>query len=196
MVPWQHAQMNTKHQSTWRIAIGDLFAPTRKSWPDGSFELRYFDGNFLLQLCEPHPSSELLHAFRYGAMHIALYAEQGVIFFLFRIEGAWGWSDQPFSVRLVHEEDQGPGDPIGNHYVLLSVVLVNSRTGRVCALRQVTMSPTFAQAFHKLIENQRTAPFSMEAHCQAIKSVYSTLPTSDIMAAAALHVERAGQSTA
>ena len=93
--------MDTNEHTSWRLAIGDLFTPERTHWPDNRFELRYFDGSFLLQICEASPSEKSIAAFRHGAMHIGLHYEQGVIFFLFRIDGTWAWSDQAFSIHLL-----------------------------------------------------------------------------------------------
>lgn len=178
----------------WRLAVGELFAPERTSWPHNSFELRYFDGSYLLQICESTPSSASIRAFRHGDIHLGLHFERGVIFFLFRIAGSWAWSDQAFSIHLVPEEDRGPGEASGNRFVPLSMVLVDASTGRVAALRVVTMSPRFATAFQKYMDQQRALPFTRLDHDDAIASVYATYPNSKALAAAAIIRERAGSS--
>lgn len=124
-------------------------------------------------------------------MHIGLHYEQGVIFFLFRIDGTWAWSDQAFSIHLVSEADRGPGEPSDNAFVPLTVVLVDSNTGRVAALRMVTMSPRFASTFRGLIDKQRANPFDPEAHKRTIAALYTKYRTSKDLADAALLQERA-----
>lgn len=186
--------METNKRTPWRLAIGELFTPERTSWPDNRFEFRYFDGNYLLQICEASPSAQSLQAFQTGKVHVGLHFEQGVIFFLFRIEGTWAWSDQAFSIHLVGEEDRGPGERSGMFFVPLSLVLVDSNTGRVAALRVVTLSPRFAKALQSFIERQRVAPFSREAHNATIQAVYAKHPNSKALAAAAIFRERAGSN--
>ncbi len=186
--------MDTHEYTPWRLAIGELFTPERTHWPADRFELRYFDGSFLLQICEANPSSKSIEAFRHGAMHIGLHFEQGVIFFLFRIAGTWAWSDQAFSIHLVSEKDRGPGEPTENKFVPLTVVLVDSNTGRVAALRLVTMSPRFTKTFHDLIDRQRASPFDPETHRKTIAALYAKYRNSKTLAAAALIRERAGSN--
>jgi hypothetical protein len=186
--------MDTNEHTSWRLAIGDLFTPERTHWPDNRFELRYFDGSFLLQICEASPSEKSIAAFRHGAMHIGLHYEQGVIFFLFRIDGTWAWSDQAFSIHLVSEADRGPGEPSDNAFVPLTVVLVDSNTGRVAALRMVTMSPRFANMFNGFIDRQRATPFDPETHKRTIAALYTKYRHSKALAAAALIRERAGSN--
>lgn len=178
----------------WRLAIGEPFAPERTKWPHNRFELRYFDGSYLLQICEASPPETSVEAFRHGPMHLGLHFERNVIFFLFKIEGSWAWSDQAFSIHLVDPNDRGPGDASGEHFVPLSVVLVDADTGLVRALRMVTMSPRFATAFQGFIDRQRALPFSRDEHTKAIAAVYSKYRNSKALAAAALYRERAGSN--
>lgn len=76
----------------------------------------------------------------------------------------------------------------------LTVVLVDSNTGRVAALRLVTMSPRFTKAFHDLIDRQRASPFDSEAHKRTIAALYAKYRNSKTLAAAALIRERAGSN--
>ena len=112
----------------------------------------------------------------------------------FRIDGTWAWSDQAFSIHLVSEADRGPGEPSDNAFVPLTVVLVDSNTGRVAALSMVTMSPRFARTFRGLIDKQRASPFDPEAHKRTIAALYTKYRTSKDLADAALLQERAGSN--
>ena len=185
--------METK-KTPWRLAIGELFSPERTNWPNNRFELRYFDGSYLLQINESNPGERSIAAFRDGPMHIGLHFERNIIFFLFKIQGTWEWSDQAFTIHLVPEANQGRGDTSERHFVPLTVVLVDSDTGKVAALRLVTMSPRFASTFQRYMDRQRSAPFSREEHNRAIKQIYARYPNSKDLAAAAQLRERAGSN--
>lgn len=187
-------RMDTQDKQPWRLAIGELFSPGRTSWPEDSFELRYFDGSYLLQVCEAHPSNRSVEAFRQGTMHIGLHFERGVIFFLFRIEGSWDWSDQAFTIHRVHPANRKLDPAPGRYFSPLTVALVNSATGVVEAMRMVTMSPRFGRAFQTYMARQLEAPYSAETHEATIRELYAKYPHSKHIAAAALHRERAGSN--
>ena len=184
------------NRTPWRLAIGEPFTPERTKWPHNRFEFRYFDGSYLLQINEASPGPRSIEAFRFAPMHIGLHFERNVIFFLFKIQGSWEWSDQAFSIHLVPAEDRGPGDASDKHFVPLSVVLVDADTGLVRALRVVTMSPRFVVAFQRFIAVQKAAPFSRAEHEAAIGSVYARYTASKDLAAAAMYRERAGSNLA
>jgi len=78
--------------------------------------------------------------------------------------------------------------------VPLTVVLVDSNTGRVAALRMVTMSPRFASTFRGFIDKQRARPFDPETHKRTIAALYTKYRTSKDLADAALLQERAGSN--
>lgn len=177
----------------WMLAVGQPFAPERQKWPDGSFEYRYFDGNHLLQICVASPSEQDTAVFLNGRMHVGLYAEQGVVFFLFRIEGFMEWSDQAFSIRLVGEADRGLPRIEDNERLLLTLVLVDADTGLVSAMRMVTYSPHFSRLFVRKLQAQLDAPvFDRSEHFATVEEIYKQFPTSKAMAKAALVIERAG----
>lgn len=174
------------------LKVGQPFSE-RKSWRHNSFELRYASGLFLLQLCFPSPPEREIKAFSEGAMHIALYCEQNVIFFCFRINNCMDWSDQAFSIQLIHEEDRDIPDT-GNAYVPLSLVLVDADTGIIRALRMVTMTPLFASAFKKRLQIQKDTPFSREEHFATVERIYRRYPTSRHIVRASLLQECAGKT--
>ena len=132
-------------ETPWHLVVGKPFAPERQRWPADTFEYRYFSGHHLLQFCVASPSARDIEAFSKGRMSVALYHEQNVIFFLFRIEGFMDWSDQAISIRLVAEADQElPPLPDGAR-IPLTLVLVEADNGNVAAMRMVTYSPRFSR---------------------------------------------------
>lgn len=178
----------------FRLEIGKPYPGDRTSWPDGWFGLAYANGHTILALAEERPSLASIERFRRGPMHFALHYEQGVIFFLFRIEGAWDWSDNAFSIHLVPPEARGSGDNPGTHYAPVTVAMIEAGTGLVVALRVATMSPRLVRQLRTYIDHQLVRPFSAQAHQAAIEEVYRRYPHPKALAQAAVFRERAGSN--
>lgn len=174
----------------WKLAVGEKFAE-RTQWPDNSFEFRYFNGNYMFQYCAASPSLQDIEKFKQGRVWLGHHFEEGIIFFLIRIDGFLGWSDQAFSINLV---------PLGNRtlpdgtegYTLLNLVLVDADTGIVRAIRSVTMSPALSLRLRSEMLQQRCIPFDKAAHNAAIERVYRKYPQSKDLARVASNIEHAG----
>jgi len=177
---------------TWVLTVGQPFAPERTQWDDGRFEYRYFSGNHLLQLCLSAPSEQDIQNFHFGKIHVGLYIEQSVIFWLFKIQNLMDWSDQAMSIRLLQPQDQDiPPLPAAGR-IFLSLVLVDADTGLVAGLRTVTYSPHFSKVFRSALLRQKIAHFDKERHNTIIERVYAEFDHSRDMARAAILVEHAG----
>jgi len=114
----------------------------------------------------------------------AMLVDEGVIFMLYKF-GTMQWSDAPFTIHLVPEEERViPGPKHGQH-ALLQVVLVDAATGIIKTLRAVTFSPEFTTALEGAIREQAKRPWDQAAHDMAIQRAYAKYPQSKDMARAA-----------
>jgi hypothetical protein len=157
--------------------IGKLFFPGRTHWREGVW-FDYTAIGPVLVFAFKNPSDEEILATRKGQVELALYDDPPVLFILHRIEGLEDWSDCPFSVRLCKDEidlslpiEEGKG--LG-----LQIVLVESATGIVKALRLVGTSTEFARELRAAMVKQTIMPFSPDEYDRAIAEVY-TMYTSD-----------------
>lgn len=176
----------------WALVVGQPFSEKRAKWTDGSFEYRYWSGNHLLQLCIASPSRKDIEAFHSGRVHVGLFLEADVIFWLFRIEGLMDWSDQALSIRLWHKSEQSIPPLSVDGRIPLNLVLVDVDTGLVCALRLVTYSPHFSRVFYRAMQRQKDTPFDPKCHTETVSAVYQRFPTSKSLVRSAIVVERAG----
>lgn len=176
----------------WQLKVGDLFAPERTKWDANRFEYRYFSGNHMLQICLPNPTEAEIGAFRNGTVHVGLFVRKSVICFLFKIERLYDWSDQAFSIRLVNEAERTLPEWTPGMHVPLSLVLVDSETGVVRALRVVTYSKHFSEVMNRQLKKQMEEPFSATEHEAAVREIYERYPTSKALSKAAILVEKAG----
>ncbi len=179
----------------WKLQVGEPFSPERRQWEADRFEYRYFGGTHLLQLCVDSPSLSELAAFRFGRVFIGLLPWKSSLFFVFKIEGLYRWSDQAFSIHLAAPIDREIPAIAEKDQSVLYLVLVNAKSGIVEGIRAVTYSCQFTSVLHQHLNDQLLIPFDPEAHDQNIREVYSRYPSSRDIAMAAQMIECAGRKS-
>jgi hypothetical protein len=129
-----------------------------------------------------------IDSFQKGEVSFGLFFEQNILFFLFRIDNFLDWSDLAFTIHLSGEksiEDNGA-------YLPFNLVLVDSATHIIKALRVVTVSPTFRGLLSKIIHQQGGKHFDTIQYYQDIGNIYETYPSATAMLDYAVIVETGG----
>ena len=161
------------------IAVGEQYTPSVVEWPDGTHYQYDVRGHWLHYLVQ-RPSAIETESIQTGSAQFALYIHDSVIFLLHQF-GEMLWNDAPYSWWLVSDDERHlPDDGHGLH-ALLKVVLVDTSTGRVAALRALTFSAGFTRSLHKAIKTQSEAPWSLSRHEMIIRSVYARYSTEDLL---------------
>lgn len=135
-------------------------------------------------------SEKNIAAFQNGMASFGLFAEKKLLFFLFKIEGFLAWSDLAFTIHLAQDErveDNGG-------YLPFNLVLVESGSSIIKALRMVTVSPAFRSVLAQSIARQSEEPFNVIDHYNSIKTVYDRYPEVVSMLKDALIVEQGGRT--
>ena len=175
-----------------RLALGQPYMPGVTYGDTERFEYHYDSGTHLLQCILPRISEREVKAFQSGPVHVGLYDYNGSIFFLYKIEGIYDWSDQSFALAMLPPERRiippcGPGE-----HLLLTMALVESTTGIVKGIRAVTYSAHMSAVFTQLLKAQIDRNLTVEEHQQNVSTVYRAYPHSTALVAAAQITERAG----
>jgi hypothetical protein len=123
-----------------------------------------------------------------GAVSFGLFAEQNVMFFLFKIERFLDWSDLAFTIHLAGDERV----TAGNGYLPFNLVLVEPGSQIVKGLRMVTVSPEFRTNIVRQTEQQAAERFDTVAYYQKIGRLYQNYPSAIDMLKKALIVEQGG----
>lgn len=166
------------------VAVGQLYDPEVISWPEGCI-YNYDVGGHWLHYVYRNPTATEIVSIMKGPAQFALFIQDPVIFLLHQF-GQMPWSDAPYSWGLVPEESKRLPELDPNLHALLKVVMVNSETGIVVALRALTFSSQFTYRLHQAIRAQaRLDCWNPELHNGAIKYVYETLTPEEM-------VQRAG----
>lgn len=177
------------------IKVGELYAPGVDFGGMDRFELRYSNGQVMLQILVPSPSPTSVLAFQAGQVYLGLYERGLTIFFLFKLDGLYDWSDQAFSIQLLpRDQQQVPASAPGLRH-LMSFVLIDSVSGVVRGVRVATWSPHFTEMFFRFVQRQLAQGLTAEQHQANITLTYAQFANSKALARAALIRERAGSQS-
>jgi hypothetical protein len=170
--------------------VGKPYTPGRRNWPENveynyrqhTHELRMFLGNL-----KPWE----IEAIKTGPCEFALVVDGDVLFLLYHFgEGrreAVPWSDAPYSWYLVPEDQRGLPEPAGmpEPHDTMQIVLVDSLTGIIKALRMVSFSPAFTVAIRSALRDQAERPWPGGAeYDRQLAAVYQRYTSEQLLARA------------
>lgn len=173
-------------------AVGQLYNPSKTSWPEG-VTYNYRGGGHELIMFLSCPSPEEVYGITKGKAEFGLLVQKETIFFLYQFDHGmkpYGlpWSDASFQWWLNKPEDRtlpNP-EPTDLERALLFVCVVDADTGIIAGMRSVTLSPEFTAALHKAIRQQaRTAWEGQMKYDHALARLYARYPTTQAMVDAA-----------
>ena len=135
--------------STW--TGGELYDPRLRQWPQRE-EYNWRAGVHELRIFWPQPAPQEIATLTHGLASFALVTEADQLFLLWSLLGVTDWSDLPYAWwRVAPEERTLPFVGPTAQAVDLDAVLINSRTGRIHAIRQFPLPAAFAGALHQAI---------------------------------------------
>lgn len=170
------------------LQVGQPLFPGQTLLPQSTY-FEYSESGPMLIICMPELTEREVEAARKGRVELALYEHPPVIFVLHKIDGLLGWSDSPFSVRLCRQEIDLTAPIEDGQGLGLQIVLVESTTGVVRALRLVGTSTEFARELRSAMVRQTIRPFSSEEYDRTIGNVYTMYTSKQlVMKAKARHV--------
>ena len=136
------------------FAVGEPFPlPIRAEADGGMFQADKNGMMFLLQLSRTDAIA--VEAFRTGEIELALTETDGILFFLYRIDGIFkdGWGDAPLSLALVKEElmpdEESLVDPTIHLY------LVDTKLKLLLAQRTARVPEAFADIIRQNVRAQK-----------------------------------------
>lgn len=115
--------------------------PIKAAGDGGMFQVDTNGIMFILRLSRTDIIA--VEAFRTGEAEIALAAENGALFFLYRIDGIFkdGWGDAPLTFSGMKKENLPDIDKLKDKTLFL--YLVDARLNVLLAMRQVTLDDDF-----------------------------------------------------
>jgi hypothetical protein len=160
------------------IAVGQLYDPDIKTFPEGCHYSYDISGHWLHYLYQ-NPTQTEIDSIQKGAVDFGLYTKGPIIFLLHRF-GDMNWNDSAYSWWLVPKDFRAIPDEIEGH-ALIKTIMVDTATGLVVAIRACTFSAEFTGYIHDAIRKQTQKPWSKDEHEKAVRYVYSRYSTQDLV---------------
>ena len=159
-----------------KLQVGEhLFGQKGTGISDGA-RLEYTKSGLMLVVHAKNPLQKEIESFSKKRVDLALYEKGQVIWFLFKIQGSLSWSDCPFSIKLNKDPyiiDNFPRHLPGDQGLGLHMILVESSSGIIKAMRLVGLENRFSQEFCNMLQRQVESAFDLEKYVQEIKQVFS-----------------------
>ena len=147
--------------------------PIQAAGDGGLFQLDANGAMFILQLSRTDIIAA--EAFRTGRMEIALYEENGLLFFLYHIDGIFkdGWGDAPLALHRIKAEHRATSDTLTDP--VLHLYLVDTRLHTLMAMREVQLQEDFASVLRRHIKKQPQNTLSETAFMQRVQTAWQQL---------------------
>ncbi len=151
--------------------VGEKFPlPIHNQGDGGLFQIDSNGAMFILQLSRTDVIA--VEAFRTGAMELALYEEDGIVFLLYKIDGIFkeGWGDCPLGIHLLP-----PGlkpciadleEPVMHLY------LVDTNLQILLAQRTVTLDKSFHEMLQKKVQEQLESSLSPGGFVNTLQKIW------------------------
>ncbi len=160
-----------------KLAVGEVL-PGIKGTGD-SVRFGMGDSGAELLVCFGSPTEKEIAAIKEGPVQFGMFTKENVIFILAKF-GTMPWMDAPFHVGLAkgltHLQDVEQGMGYG-----CTIILVDSSTGIVKALRYVGLSTEFSKRLKNNIEEQMNDVFDVAEYDAKLSRIMGTYSTKDMV---------------
>ena len=152
--------------------VGERFPlPIKNQQDGGMFQIDANGSMFILQLSRTDIIAT--EAFRTGKMELALYEQDGLLFFLYQIDGIFkdGWGDAPFSLTDIKPELMPTEKSLQDS--VLHLYLVDTTLQILLAQREVQVNEKFMSILRKHVNHQQQKPLSAEGYRKKVQQIWA-----------------------
>ncbi len=167
------------------LAVGSPYPHNVAHLPQGSHYNYDSSGHWLHYLFDSPTNSEIDSVQR-GPAQFSLFVMEPVIFVAHQF-GEMPWNDSPYSWWMVPAEYRGIPTITNGEHAFLRVVLVDTKTGFISAIRALTFSTQFTQKLHQEIVWQSQSPWDQKTHDLVIKCVYNHYSSVELARESTIH---------
>ena len=152
--------------------VGEKFPlPIKNQQDGGCFQIDANGCMFILQLSRHDVIAA--EAFRTGKMELALYEQNGLLFFLYQIDGIFkeGWGDAPLSLHNLKEGLMPTEKSLQDK--TLHLYLVDTTLQILLAQRDIELSDKCQSVIRKHVAAQKKNPFSAEGFRKKVQRIWA-----------------------
>ncbi len=156
------------------FAVGERFPLPIQAMGDGGMLQADTNGiMFILQLSRADVIA--VEAFRTGKMELALYEQDGILFFLYKIDGIFkeGWGDAPLGLHLLKPEQRPTEKSLRDD--TLHLYLVDTNLQIILSMRQIQMESKFSSLLKRNITEQMEHPMDSREFTKSVQTIWSSL---------------------
>lgn len=165
-------------------SVGGLFDPNTTFWGEGGIEYNFAADHHIIKIIWPRLTAAEIAAVDHGTLHFALFADDDQIILFLKLDEASGWQEMPYTIWLVHEDDRHvPDIPAPDIHAGIEIFLVQAETGRIAAMRFLTISPAMTTALLTAIRHQASQPFDRAGYDARLTHLQRMYPTPDAFVA-------------
>lgn len=169
--------------------VGKPYSNTRSSWPE-VVEYNYLDGQHVLRMFLNGLGASDVDGVARGTIRFGLVVDPPVIMLSYRFDEAIPWSDAPFSIHMVPEDRrQMPPELQPGERAVMTIMLIEARSGIVKALRVIGLGESFSRRLHQAIIEQATAPFDQVAYDAKLETMYRNYSSKQLFSRAVARME-------
>jgi hypothetical protein len=161
------------------IIVGEKYEPNVIDRPEGC-HYNFDETGHWLRLMWSNPIDLEISSVQSGRARFGLYVHDTVIFLLHQF-GETPWNEAAYSIHLVAQERRRIPEINPRLHALLKVILIDSATGVVAAIRALTFSADFTYRLHKAIRRQSKQLWDASKHTEIVKWVSDTYKTTDLV---------------
>ena len=168
--------------------VGEKFPlPIKNQHDGGLFQIDANGCMFILQLSRHDVIAA--EAFRTGKMELALYEQDGLLFFLYQIDGIFkeGWGDAPFSLCGVKPALLPTEKSMAD--TTLHLYLVDTTLQVLLAQRDVPIPADFMAILNKHVAAQKAATLDEAALRLAVQTIWAQKSPAQMREAASAVIE-------
>jgi len=154
------------------VEVGKPYIPGKASYPEAG-EYNYRSGAHELRIFLGDATAAEISAVESGEAEFAFaYETPDVLMFLYRFGRVLTWSDAPYTIHLVPQAQRTePPSLSDDERALLSIILIDARSGIVKALRVVSLSSQMSSKLHAHIQRQFAAQWDEAAYDAGLQSI-------------------------
>lgn len=169
--------------------VGKPYSNTRSSWPE-AIEYNYLNGQHVLRLFLNNLSAADVDGIGNGPLRLGLVVDKPVLMLVYQFGEVIPWSDAPFTLHMVPEERrQIPPELAPGERAVLSILLIEARSGIVKALRLISFGEIFSRRLHQAIREQAAAPFDQSTYDAKLAALYRQFSSKQLFSRAIARTE-------
>lgn len=163
--------------------VGSLFDPDRTSWEEGT-EYNFAADQHVIKLVWKRLTLAEVAAVDHGPLQFALFTDEEQVILFLKLGEVSRWSEMPYTIWRVSEDGRTiPEIPDPAEHAGITIFLVQAETGRIAAMRFLTISPAMTMALLMAIRHQASLSFDQAHYDTRLAELRQRYPTPDAFVA-------------